>query len=178
LVGYPIAKLYGNDSKEINKKNTFIKIVSDPFIFVYLISIVVGITLNTSGLVRPTIYKSMNGILIPLLSILLVISVGYNMKIKAVSMYVKECLSIAAIKFIIIPIIITTAASIIGIGTMQDGLILKVILVLSAMPPAFNSLIPPQIYNLDADLANSSWLFCTGSLIIVVPVLYFIIGLI
>jgi hypothetical protein len=100
------------------------------------------------------------------------------MRIRAVSGYLKECFIISAIKFVIIPITITSAAYFMGLGTIKEGLLLKVVLVLSAMPPAFNSLIPPQIYDLDVDLANSCWLFCTGCLVIVVPILYYLVNLI
>jgi len=39
------------------------------------------------------------------------------------------------------------------------------------MPVAFNALIPPSIYDLDLDLANSCWFFTTALLIIILPLL-------
>lgn len=178
LIGYPIAKMHGNYKENANRKNVLVRIVKDPFILVYFISIILGTVLNISGNVRPSVYKDLNGILIPLSSFMLISSVGFNMRIKAISEYLKECFVIALIKFIIIPITITSTAYFMGLGTISDGLLLKVVLVLSAMPPAFNSLIPPQIYDLDVDLANSCWLFCTGALVIVVPILYYCSGII
>ena len=178
LIGYPIAKLYGSSKEEENKKNPLLRIATDPFVYVYFSSMVLGWLLNISGTLRPIAYHKLNQILIPLSSILLITSVGYNMRIKAISGYIKECFTIASIKFVIIPVTITSIAYFIGLGSIEDGLLLKVVLVLSAMPPAFNSLIPPQIYNLDADLANSCWLFCNGLLIVVIPVLYFLVNLI
>ncbi len=172
LVGYPIAKLHGRVVEDVRKQNPLVRILTDPFIMTYLVSILLGVALNASGMARPGFYRDANEVLIPLSSFLLVVSVGYNMRFNAVGGYLKECFSIAIIKFAVIPAVIASSAYFLGIGTLQDGLILKVITVLSAMPPAFNSLIPPQIYDLDADLANSCWLFCTGSLIAVVPMLY------
>jgi hypothetical protein len=46
------------------------------------------------------------------------------------------------------------------------------------MPVAFNALIPPSIYDLDLNLANSCWFFTTALLIFVLPGLLFILGLI
>lgn len=178
LIGYPIAKLYGSNKEEENKKNPLLRIATDPFVYVYFSSMVLGWLLNIYGIGRPIAYHKLNQILIPLSSILLITSVGYNMRIKAISGYIKECFTIATIKFVIIPVTITSIAYFIGIGSIKDGLLLKVVLVLSAMPPAFNSLIPPQIYNLDVDLANSCWLFCNALLIVVIPVLYFLVNLI
>jgi hypothetical protein len=43
------------------------------------------------------------------------------------------------------------------------------------MPVAFNALIPPSLYNLDLDLANSCWLVSTSLLIFVLPALYLVI---
>jgi predicted permease len=98
------------------------------------------------------------------------------MKIKAIRGYMKECLAISGVKFIIVPFSIASLAYGLGIGEINNGLALKVIIILSAMPPAFTSLIPPQLYKLDVDLANSSWLVNTGLLILVVPLLYFFVG--
>lgn len=94
------------------------------------------------------------------------------MQVNAIRAYLRECYAVASIKFLISPIVITTAAWLLGLGEPYNGLVLKVILIESCMPPAFNSLIPPQIYGLDVDLSNSCWLFCTGALVVVLPVLY------
>jgi len=39
---------------------------------------------------------------------------------------------------------------------------------------AFNALIPPSIYDLDLDLANSCWFVTTALLAIVLPALLFV----
>ncbi|HQL90727.1 MAG TPA: hypothetical protein PLQ15_09005 [Syntrophales bacterium] len=48
-------------------------------------------------------------------------------------------------------------------------------LILSSMPVAFNALIPPSIYDLDLDLANSCWFVTTALLVFVLPALLVII---
>jgi predicted permease len=48
----------------------------------------------------------------------------------------------------------------------------------SSMPVAFNAFVPTPLYDLDIDLVNSCWLFTTGMLVIVLPVLYFLIRLV
>ncbi len=174
LIGYPIAKLHGSGSTEQKGRSRLAAVLLDPYILVYFSCIVIGSALNLSGLKRPAFYQTLNEILIPVSSVLLVTSVGFSMRVRAIKGYLRECFVVAAVKFLIIPVIITLSAFLLGVGTMEDGLILKVILVLSAMPPAFNSLIPPQLYGLDVDQSNSCWLFGTGSLLVVVPVLYVI----
>jgi len=49
------------------------------------------------------------------------------------------------------------------------------VLILSSMPVAFNALIPPSIYDLDLDLANSCWFVTTALLVFVLPALLVII---
>jgi len=67
---------------------------------------------------------------------------------------------------------------VIGFGKINEGLPLKVVMLLSSMPVAFIALIPPSIYDLDLDLANSCWFFTTALLIFVLPSLLFIQSLI
>lgn len=170
-IGFPIAKAHGPIEQ---KNNSILTLILDPYILATLSSIILGISLNKIGIIRPSIYSEINTFLIPTSSLLLVITVGYKMRIRAVKSYIKESLVVSVIKFAIIPITISSIAYLVGLGEISDGLPLKVIIILSAMPPAFNSLIPPQIYGLDVDLANSSWLLNTGALVIVLPILYFI----
>ena len=46
------------------------------------------------------------------------------------------------------------------------------------IPLAFTALIPPSIYDLDLDLANSCWLVTTLSIVLILPLLSLIIKLI
>ena len=87
--------------------------------------------------------------------------------------YFKESFVIAAVKFILIPFITGTVAYLLGFGEIDQGLPLKVVIILSSMPVAFTALIPPSIYDLDIDLANACWLATTLALVVVLPWLYF-----
>ena len=75
------------------------------------------------------------------------------------------------------PGVVTSLALLLGYRYIGGGLLLKVVMILSSMPVAFMALIPPSLYDLDIDLANSCWLFTTTMLVIVLPVLYFVIQL-
>ena len=54
----------------------------------------------------------------------------------------------------------------------EGGAALRIVFVLAAMPPAFYSLIPPQLYGLDTDLANYCWLFNSGDFLALIPLLF------
>ena len=63
-----------------------------------------------------------------------------------------------------------------GFDLIDNGLPLKVVMILAAMPVAFNALISPSIYDLDLDLANSGWFFTNALLVIVLPLLLIFIN--
>jgi predicted permease len=175
-VAFPMAKAYGiNDLRDKSQKLTRFRIFVDPFILTALSAILIGGTLNFSSFGRPEFYEILINIVVPLSTLLLVIPVGYHMRFMAIHNYLKESFSISIVKFIIMPICIVPIAYGLGLGNLYDGMLLKTILIMSAMPPAFMSLIPPKLYGLDVNLANSSWLVNTGLLVIVLPVLYVII---
>ena len=74
-------------------------------------------------------------------------------------------------KSVIVPLVVSAIALALGLGQTPDGLGLKLVLILSSMPVAFVSLVPPTLYKLDQDLAGSLWLISNASLLVVVPVL-------
>ena len=172
-VGFPMARLYSADTHEKETwQDKLKKLGTDIFVLVSLFSLFTGGLLNLSGLKRPEVYQMVNSILIPLGTLAFLISIGLVMRIKAIKDYLKECLAISGIKFLIVPVILTLTAFLLGYGKMEQGLPLKVVMILSAMPVAFTSLVPPSLYDLDIDLANSCWLFTTALLVVVLPVLY------
>ena len=178
-IGFPIAKSF---SSNINKKENIIfnlkRVFTDIFVIVALLSIIIGTFLNLSGIERPIFYKVINAIFIPAGTVILLISIGLAMKFGKVKNYIKESIAISIIKFVLVPSIISTIAFFLGYGKMEEGLPLKVIIILSSMPVAFSALIPASIYDLNLDLANSCWLVTTLSLIVILPLLFYIISLI
>ncbi len=175
-IGFPVAKFYSQADRKTERTLDRLKDLGrDPFIIVALASITIGAFLNVSGIPRPGFFKTVNSVFIPVGTTLLLISIGMAMKFRSVRNYLRECVAVSAIKFIVVPICMTTVAYFIGYGSIEGGLPLKVVMILTAMPVAFNALIPPSIFDLDLDLANSCWFFTTALLIIVLPVLLMVI---
>jgi len=178
-IGFPIAKSF---SRNIDTKENIIsqlkKVFTDIFVIVALISIAIGVFLNLSDIERPVFYKTINAIFIPAGTVILLISIGLAMKFGKVKNYIKESIAIFIIKFVLVPLMISTIAFFLGYGIIEGGLPLKVVIILSSMPVAFSALIPVSIYDLNLDLANSCWLVTTVSLIIILPLLFYIISLI
>jgi predicted permease len=171
-VGFPIAKYFSAmDARQDTSASRLKALAGDPFILVALSSIFLGGILNLSGLPRPEIFGVINAVFIPLGTGLLLVSIGLAMRFKSVRRHLKACALVSLIKFAVVPCCATAVAWIIGYGQIDNGLPLKVVLILSSMPVAFNALIPPSIYDLDLDLANACWFFTTSALIVVLPLL-------
>ena len=176
--GFPIAKSYSLDAAETESLSKRIrKIFSDPFVLVALGSILVGFILNLSGIKRPYFYTSLNAIFVPATTILLLSSIGMAMRFSRAGKYIKEGSLMAIIKFIIVPVAATTIAYYIGFGKVDQGLPLKVTLILSSMPVGFIAMVPPTIYELDVDLANATWLVTNFLLLLIVPLQQHLISL-
>lgn len=177
-IGFPIAKFYSSEGRRNGQRFEHLRgLARDPFIIVALSSITVGAILNLSGIARPEFFRAVNSIFIPLGTIILLISIGLAMQFRSIRNYLRECISVSLIKFILVPVLVSTAARMVGLGAVEAGLPLKVVVILSSMPVAFTALVPPSIYDLDLDLANSCWLFTTALLILVLPALLYVVNL-
>ncbi|MBU9722989.1 MULTISPECIES: AEC family transporter [Bacillaceae] len=173
-VGFPISQSYGENKLKEQTVPLWKKIGTNPFIIMTLTAIIIGGSLNLSPWDRPEVYADLNSILVPIFTILLVVPTGFNLKVSKVKGFLKESFMIAGIKYLIVPVTVTFLALALGLKDIYDGIALKTVIILAAMPPGFTSLVPPQLFGLDQDLANSSWFVNTVLLILVLPVLYFI----
>jgi predicted permease len=177
-LGFPLAKSFSDGGAAADTAAGRIRaILTDPFIIVAFAAVAAGFGLNVSGLSRPEFFGPLNAVLIPLVSFLLMASIGMGMRFSAVGKYVKPAFVIAAIKLLVVPATVLALALAFGLGTAENQLVLKVVLVLASGPCAFISIIPPALYKLDLDLANANWLLSNALLVLLVPALWFVTGL-
>ena len=178
-IGFPTAKYYALKANgHVQGKNNLKSLFKDPFILVSLTSIIIGFTLNAFGLERPEFYRGIIKTLVPTSTTLLLISIGLAMKLNKVGNYLRHSLYIAGIKFMIVPAVMVSLGILMGYHRINDGLPLKVLLILSSAPVAFNSIIASSIYKLNLDLANSCWVITTTGLGLVLPVVFLLISLV
>lgn len=177
-IGFPVAKYYSRTETTEKTMDRIKSLGKDPFILVALSGIVLGGLLNQAGIPRPEFFRTLVSIFVPLGTVLLLTSIGLALKLRKVRDYLKECVSVSIIKFLFVPILASSLAYLLGFGDIEEGLPLKVVIILSSMPVAFNALIPPSIYDLDLDLANSCWFFTTALLIIILPLLLAVLSII
>ena len=173
--GFPIAKSFSiSDSDKAGGKKSIFK---DPFVLVAVFSILTGFILNFSGIRRPDFFGVLNSLLIPLAAFLLLVSIGMALQFRKMKNHVSKALILLPLKHLIIPSLTFSAAFAAGLGSIDNALPLKVVLILSAMPVGFTALIPPALYDLDIDLANTCWIVSTSFMVVTVPLLMFLISL-
>ena len=146
-------------------------VVTDRFVVTAMASIFGGIALNIMGVPRPGFYPTLNSFLIPLGILLLLSSIGMAMRFGRMGDYLREASVMSLIKFVLVPFSVYILGSFLGLGSVDGGLPLKVSVILASMPVAFTALVPPTLYGLDVDLANTNWYVTTVLLLVVVPVL-------
>lgn len=175
-IGFPIAKYYSSSEQTESTADRLKSLGKDPFILTALSSIMLGGLLNWAGVPRPEFFRTVVTAFVPLGTVLLLTSIGLALKFERVRDYLKECISVSIIKFVFVPVLASSMAYLLGFGNIENGLPLKVVIILSSMPVAFNALIPPSLYDLNLDLANSCWFFTTSLLALVLPLLFLIVN--
>ena len=152
--------------------------VKDPVITINLAALLIGTVLNLSGIERPFYFTKVNHIMVPAGSFLLIFSIGLAMKFGKMKDYIHASLILIFIKSVFVPAVVFMIAYLSGLGNIENGLVLRFLLILSSMPVSFIAMVPPTIYDMDQDLANTCWFFTTMSLVITIPVISMLLPLI
>lgn len=176
-IGFPIARYYSGAGGSMPFLTRIREVNRDPFVRAATGSFFAGLALNLSGIPRPPFFETITGIFVPFGTFILLVSIGLGMRFSKIGNYLVEGAMISAIKFAAVPALAVSTAHALGFADINDGLPLKVVLIASSMPVAFNALIASSLYNLDLDMANSCWLISTGSLIFVLPLLAYLLTL-
>ena len=159
----------------VKKERWLVKLIKDPIILIYFGSIVIGILLTIFHIERALWFRKMNEVCIPISSFMLIDSIGYSMRFSKIQNYKKEAIGIFLLKYIFTPLLIITLSLLLGLNNIGDGTLFMTMIMMSALPTGFNSVISTQLYKLDTHLANSCWIVTTGLLAIVVPILAFFV---
>ncbi|MFH2093482.1 MAG: hypothetical protein ABIJ31_14075 [Pseudomonadota bacterium] len=171
-IGFPIAKSYSSDMTRSLSYIARIKATAtDLFVVVAVSSIAAGLVLNLSRIARPPVYGTINSVFIPLAAFLLLVSIGMAMRFSSVKTFFVPGLMIALIKFAVVPLLVVGIGYGLGLDRIDNGLPLKVTLILSSMPVGFIAMVPPTLYRLDIDLANACWLMTNAAMLLEIPLL-------
>ncbi len=170
LVVFPMAQQIGQGGDSGFRFNPRL-LLSKPMSLIPLTAIIIGYVLRSLGIPAPSILDTISAILVPSVTGLIGFSIGLTLRVSRIRLYHRESMMIALIKFLIIPAIIIPVAALLGLPDMFGGIAFKMVIFLSFGPVALIAMVPPQLYGLDLDLANSGWLVTTVGHLIIVPVL-------
>jgi predicted permease len=176
---FPIAKSFGPMARTGEAPLARLRsALCDPFVLTAVGAMALGGALNIAGVPRPGFMSTVSAICVPAGTFLLLTSIGLALNFTRMTGYLKQCLGVMGIKFLAAPLIACGLGWLLGLGDVDDGLPLKVLLVLGCMPVGFNAMIPPSIYKLDLNLANACWLATTAGMALVLPILYWLLQII
>lgn len=173
-VAVPVSRSYGSAAGAGPKMP---RLHLDPVLAAILFALGLGLFLNLSGVQRPSAFGTLSAAAMIAGTVCFLLSIGMGLRLSRMAAYVRESAVISLIKFLFVPFIVTMLAALAGLGEVENGLPLKVVAILSAMPVAMNALIPPSLFDLDLDLANACWVFTTLELVVVLPVIIIILPL-
>ena len=103
-------------------------------------------------------------------------AIGLRVKLSRLKNYINLYFPLAAVKFILTPAAAFLIIWLLALtGRNLDGLVEKVIIVLSATPSAVLMVTMSNVFDLDGPLASALWVVTTAAFAaIVVPVLFFV----
>lgn len=147
------------------------KLFERPIALVPLSGILVGLILNFSPLTSPEWIDETMNYLVPALTGILGFAIGLGLKVRTVGAHGRETLTVAAVKFVIIPTVLISVALLSGLAAVAGGLPLKIVIIASVMPTGFIASVPPVVYGFDLDTTNSAWLVATAAELLIIPLL-------
>ena len=172
-VALPVSRRFGRDERRGPSRRFRL----DPVLAAIVSALALGLALNLGGVPRPAVFGTLSTAAMLAGTVCFLLSIGMGLRLSRMTAYVRESAAVSLIKFVLVPVIITSLAMLAGLGEVEGGVPLKVVAILSAMPVAMNALIPPSLFDLDLDLANACWVFTTLELVVVLPVLVIILPL-
>lgn len=134
-----------------------------------VVGVFIGLALSGMEISRPASLTLIFDILIHLNAWFGMVPVGYDLDLRSARAYAGKLWAIFPVKFLILP------AALYGLTTLfvDDPAIIVCVVLSAAAPTAIFSVATAQLYNLNVDLAESSFLTTTlAFLFIVYPVLY------
>jgi len=153
----------------IHPLKTLAKVARDPFFFVVVSAAVLGFVLHLTGIPRPDWYGPLNSVLVPAGSFFLLFAIGLTFSPSWSKEDIKPALWLGALKITAPPVLSILLTGLTGFWPWPE--VWKTCLVLSLMPMAFLSAVPPALYGLDERFPNTALVVSLLSLLITLPLM-------
>jgi predicted permease len=141
-------------------------------------AIIAAIILNLTNVKPPGFIAKLHiiDILVYIASSLSFFAIGLRVKLSRLKNYINLYFPVVAVKFILTPAVALLIIALLALtGQNLNGLVQKVIIVLSATPSAVLMVTMSNVFDLDGPLASALWVITMAAFAaIVVPVLFFL----
>jgi predicted permease len=141
-------------------------------------AVIAAIILNLTGVKQPAFITKFYiiDVLVCVASSLSFFAIGLRVKLSRLKNYISLYFLIAAVKFILTPAVALLIIALLALaGQNLNGMVQKVIIVLSATPSAVLMVTMSNVFDLDGPLASALWVVTMAIFVaIVVPVLFFL----
>jgi predicted permease len=171
LVAWPVAAVLSATGPRTASWGATFRKSFRPVTLLPLAGMAAGVVLNLARVRRPGALDGVAAWLVRGNVVLLGLTVGLTLRRAAVGRRLPLCLGVSAIKFALLPIAAGSALWFFGF----HGLHLQTALVCASMPVAFMAVVGANLVGLDEEVLGSLWLFTTGAMVVVVPVLAFVV---
>lgn len=168
-IAFPVAKWFSPDNLE--RKLNFRSFRPGGMLAAIVCALFLGIVLNLLGVPEPAACSIIASASMLIATIFFLFAIGLTLQLSSVGRYLPQSLVMCLIKFAGIPLVIIPLGIIAGYGSYESGLPLRTVAILCCMPVAMTALVPPSLFNLDINLANSCWIVSTCGLIFMLPAL-------
>ncbi|HPD17869.1 MAG TPA: hypothetical protein PLE19_23265 [Planctomycetota bacterium] len=175
-MGVVLASHYGQAEKA-TVGATLRGVAKNPVVLAPLSGLVVGLSLNALGVWVPAWVRPVNAVAVFGVVSLHSFAIGLTLRVSRVRHYWREILGLAATKFLFGPLSAAGVVLLLGQWGAYGGLMWRVAVIEGAMPVAIFATVVSNLFDLDRDLANSSWVVTTLACAAVIPALYLVTAL-
>ncbi|WP_165314070.1 AEC family transporter [Vibrio ziniensis] len=166
---FPYAKSKSQDEALKSTQNK--QVWKDPIFLIAMCAISLGLLLNVSGVPRPEFLLSVSHWTIPVGTFLLIASVGLTFNLKGGKRWQKVALTATIARSAVAVVLVSILLSLFNLWGIEDHLVAKVCLILAVMPTAFMGTLPAVLYDLDKEVANTSWITSYFISMILTPIM-------
>ncbi len=153
---FPYSKSKSDD--ETLKSTRSKKAWKDPIFLVAISAVTSGLLLNVAGIERPEFFVSVSHWTIPLGSFMLIASVGLTFNLKGGKRWQNLAITAVVTRSLLAVVVVSLLLTLFGLWHVEGQLVAKVCLILAVMPTAFMGTLPSVLYDLDKEVANTTWI--------------------
>ena len=175
-VGVAVGRYFGRDTRETS--GSFLRdTLAQPVSRNPLLGVVTGLAMNLLDVPRPVFLAPVAELAVPISVAILLFGIGMTMRISTLRQYMRQCLALSVVKFVVSPILGLLVAFVFGLFATADRSLLQVAFIQSFTPAAIYALVLTSLFDLDQDLANACWLFTNALGIALIPLVIFLAGI-